>query len=618
MGEQPTWTAHAASPKFYWRITIQPHWRMALVILLLMLGSALLETMTVGLTVPLLDVLTDPTRAQQNTIVIIVSKLLARLGVLATSNVVTFALLVLASGLFITRSGLFLLYQCSTAAIANWLRRDMKSALFAKFLTASYDEVSKQARGRIVYHINNPADNLYGAMINIGQFVASIFSCTLMIGLMIYLSWWVTLMIGALAIGGIQGWRILSSRRAMGCGRAIYELQGEQSKVEVDAIDGLKVVKAFGLEGQTSERHKAHLIAESRPTLQLAFFRHGPDLVNEVLAATILLGLGAIVLLFPSFGMRFSMLAAFLLAVRRIAPAAARINSTIVELNRCKRSLETVEDVLHRMAQERRGGERPGRIEDIRLVDLSFSYSSRPRHRVLNGITTTMRRGTSTAVVGPTGSGKSTIANLLVGLYQPQAGTILVNGRELQQLDLSLWRRSVGYVAQDVFVFNTSIRENIALGDHASAADVEWAARIAQLDEFVASLPEGYDTLVGDRGLRLSGGQCQRLAIARAILRRPEVLIFDEATSALDNLTERAVYDAISALHEDAIVIVIAHRLSTVKDADQIVVLHSGHVVEIGTHDRLMHQGGIYAKIYEEAGDQRTKAVTESASLERP
>jgi len=221
---------------------------------------------------------------------------------------------------------------------------------------------------------------------------------------------------------------------------------------------------------------------------------------------------------------------------------------------------------------------------------------------VLDGISATMRRGTITAIVGSTGSGKSTLVHLLLGFYEPRTGAVLIDGVDLRRVDLAAWRRAIGYVSQDLFVFNATIAENIALGDDFTPSQIEWAARIAQLHDFVAALPDGYETEIGDRGLRLSGGQCQRLAIARAVVRRPAVLIFDEATSALDNLTERAVYEAIRSLQREAIVIVVAHRLTTVKDADQILVLEAGCLVEQGVHDELLRQHGVYARLYVEDG----------------
>jgi len=181
----------------------------------------------------------------------------------------------------------------------------------------------------------------------------------------------------------------------------------------------------------------------------------------------------------------------------------------------------------------------------------------------------------------------------------------------LRELNLAQWRQKIGYVSQDTFVFNDTIRNNITFGGPVATAALDLAVKMAQLYEFIQTLPQGYDTVVGDRGIRLSGGQCQRLAIARAIYRQPDVFVFDEATSALDNLTERVVYNAINELHRDAIVIVIAHRLSTVKHADQIIVLDAGRVVDVGIHENLMIRQGLYAHLYHEMDRRETQGSPE-------
>jgi ABC-type multidrug transport system fused ATPase/permease subunit len=518
----------------------------------------------------------------------------------------------LACGLYLLRGALLLWSQCWTASIAQTLRRNMKATLFQRFLGARYEDISRQARGRIVHHLGNPPDVLYSSMINIGHVVAGMFDCVLMVGLMFYLSSWVTLITGVVAIAAIQGWRRLADPRSVMYGRTLYDLRAEQSKIEVEAVDGLKLVKAQVLEDRLTKQQTDLLEAEVRPNLRVTFLKNAPALVNEGIACLIILGLGTVTFLWPSAGIRFSMLAAFLLAVRKLAPAMARINGALVELGRSRKSLEVIEEVVRHLPQERQGGELLDSVKQVEFTDVAFAYASRPDHPVLKGVTLILRRGAVTAIVGPTGSGKSTIANVLIGLYEPQTGMIRINGIELAKLDLACWRHMVGYVSQDVFIFNASVRDNITLWNEVPESDIIWAARVVQLHEFIQTLPQGYDTLVGDRGLRLSGGQCQRVAIARAILRRPQVLIFDEATSALDNVTERALYEEISAAHRDVVVLVIAHRLSTVKDADQIMVLNAGRIVEVGTHESLIRQRSLYATLYEE-GDRGERASAAGA-----
>jgi ATP-binding cassette subfamily B protein len=234
----------------------------------------------------------------------------------------------------------------------------------------------------------------------------------------------------------------------------------------------------------------------------------------------------------------------------------------------------------------------------IELRDVSFQYGCRTK--VLDKVNLRIPAGQTVAVVGESGSGKSTLLKLLMGFYNPTSGQIMVDKTDQRDFNLASWRSQIGLVSQDAFVFNGTLRENIALGrPDASLADIVAAAKAAGLEEFIFSLPERYETVVGERGANLSGGQRQRLAIARALLRQPNILIFDEATSHLDTATERAIQENLRLLTVGQTVLIVAHRLSTIKDANLICVMHQGQVVEQGTHTELLARGGRYATLWQ-------------------
>jgi len=365
-----------------------------------------------------------------------------------------------------------------------------------------------------------------------------------------------------------------------------------------ESILSIRVVKSFGAEAFELARVGRAVREVVRVNVKFGIYKHIEEpartVVNYVVEATILL-LAAWELLAgrltaPAFFLFLYVGRSVMAQIGLLAGAYTRIQATLAASSRVIQLLDLVPDVEDGSGTIAAFGDR------IAIREVGFSYGGEP---VLERVSLEVVKGEVVALVGPSGAGKSTLVDLILRLYDPVTGVITVDGRDLRTLKQESYRRLFGVVSQEALLFNATIRENIAYGRRGiSEAEIVHAARIANAHDFVTEFPEGYDTVVGDRGIRLSGGQRQRIAIARAIVDRPSIVVLDEATSSLDSESERLVQQAIDRVIQGATSIVIAHRLSTVLHADKIIVLARGGIEAVGRHAELLAASETYARLY--------------------
>ncbi len=385
--------------------------------------------------------------------------------------------------------------------------------------------------------------------------------------------------------------------------QTLAKVQADISKQVVENIQALRVIHTFGSQKRAiTEIHK----------LEIEFvkqLKHQSLLVELVqpLGRSITLICIASILIFGFIFLKNSTailptLITFLAVLNRLATHLNGIANMTNRLAENSGRFARLEEILS--TEDKQFTPTDGKIfnglhKEIKLEKVYLQYLNTPEPTLTN-LSFKLEKGKITALIGGSGAGKSSIADLLIGLYQPTKGFILIDGVDLSEYSLESWRKNLGVVSQDTFIFNQSILDNIRYGlPEASKEQVIQASMAAYADEFIQDLPEGYETVVGERGYRLSGGQRQRLALARAILKQPEILILDEATSALDSHSERLVQDALAEFQRHRTVLVIAHRLSTIVNADLIIVLEKGKIVDSGSHQELLNKGGQYAQYWE-------------------
>jgi ABC transporter fused permease/ATP-binding protein len=385
--------------------------------------------------------------------------------------------------------------------------------------------------------------------------------------------------------------------------KEVQDALGQSTEIAEEVLSSIRTVRSFARERAETDRYAAAVDRSYRLAAKRALV-YGS--FTGVLTAV---GFGAIVLVVWMGGrmvltneMTIGELTAFLLYTLTVAASLSALSGLYADLMKAIGASERVFELLDRpLGLEAGGGRRLARPKgDVTFEQVRFSYPTRPDHPVLEGFDLRIHAGEVVALVGPSGAGKSTIAALLARFYDPTAGRITIDGTPLDSYEPGSLREHIGMVAQEPVLFATTIEENIRYGrPAASSAEIEAAAEAAHALEFISAFPDGMATPVGERGVQLSGGQKQRVAIARAILKDPAILVLDEATSALDSESEHLVQEALDRLMEGRTTLVIAHRLSTVRDADRVVVLEGGKVVEEGTHDALLARDGLYRRLVE-------------------
>ncbi|MFC4167567.1 ABCB family ABC transporter ATP-binding protein/permease, partial [Teichococcus aestuarii] len=401
--------------------------------------------------------------------------------------------------------------------------------------------------------------------------------------------------------------------------RAMNEMDQEANTKAIDSLLNYETVKYFG-----NEKHEERRYDSSLARYEAAYTRSEVTLnyLNMGQAAIIAIGLTAVMLMAARGVANGSMsVGDFVLVNTYLIQLYLPLNFLGFVYRELKQGLVDMEAMFTLMREKQEVADAPGAPPlaagpgALEFRDIRFGY--RPDRTILKGVSLSVPAGRTLAIVGPTGAGKSTISRLLFRFYDAQSGEILLDGQDIRSVTQESLRAAVGVVPQDTVLFNDTIRYNIAYGrPGASEEEVVAAAKLAQVHDFVLRLPDGYDTRVGERGLKLSGGEKQRVAIARTILKDPRVLILDEATSALDTRTEQEIQAALRGVSAGRTTLVIAHRLSTVVEADEIIVLQDGQIAERGNHTALMAADGLYAQMWRRQSEAVAAAVAEAAAQE--
>ncbi len=577
---------------------LKPYKLYVAVLLGLCLVNGLLETLHMALLYPILNAsLERGIGLSDNPFLEVLNEVAEILPVddVLISNCILFAILT------VVYSACRLLYMNLSPRVGAKIVREHEQKVFRKYAESDYRFFADMKQGDLIYK-GSQASQFIGNTVNaLSISLVEILLSVFVLFLLISISWKSTIAVIIAGAGYYYFTQYLSKRIAYVAGRGMRRGIEDENVLMNEYITGVKQIRASVSSEHWQKEFDRASASRWKHWARSMFWNQVPNRILELLLfASVAIVVIAIKLKYPDqFFSMIPLFGTFAFALLKLLPKLSSVGSMLMNVSNWLPNLEAVQELL---VDETYNKIKNGTAEfqqfkaAIDFRNVSFAYTG--RESTLTDISLVINKDSMTAIVGPSGSGKSTLADLLLRLYDVDKGEILIDGRNITNYDIATFLARVGFVGQETFVFNASVRENITFGHKYSDEEIISAARLANAHEFVERLPSGYDTVVGDRGLKLSGGEKQRIAIARAMIRKPQIMILDEATSSLDNVSEKIVQKAIDKVSESCTTLVIAHRLSTVQNADIIYVIDQGRIVESGSQKELVDNRGKYWELF--------------------